>query len=214
MTDSEIKERILVTAKEFYFEHGFAKSTMDDLAHNLRMSKKTIYKYFQSKDEIVREITREKLRNMHACCIDWHTNKSMDFLERIRLITQFLSNEMRKLKPVFYLDLQRTMPDVWKEVNEFRSKSVFEDFKKMVLEGVELGVIRSDINVDVLVLMYASAMQTIINPETLATLPLNASQAYDAIVDIVFSGVFSEQAKKKYILTPNVSTIKEEEIHS
>lgn len=114
------------------------------------------------------------------------------------------------MKPQFYSDLQRTMPDLWKEVDEFRSQRVLEDFSAMIREGVELGVFRRDIHIDVLVLMYANAMQSIINPETLEKLPLNASQAYDAIVDIIFGGVFTQQAKEKYSSQTIVREQKEE----
>jgi len=207
VSDTEIKSRILEAAREYYFENGFSKSTMDDFAHNLGMSKKTIYKYFQSKDDIVREITREKIARIHSRCMKLRSDSSIDFVERIRCVTQFLSNEMRKFKPVFYLDLQRTMPDMWKEIDEFRRKRILEDFKKLIVEGVETGVFRSDVNVDVLVMMYASAMQTIVNPETLSTLPLNAAQAYEAIVDIIFGGIFTKEAKEKYKCASNVNTI-------
>jgi hypothetical protein len=47
-------------------------------------------------------------------------------------------------------------------------------------------------------------MQSIINPEILAKLPITASQAYEAIIDIVFGGVFTQQAKEKYIHQPSV----------
>ena len=107
--------------------------------------------------------------------------------------------------------LLRLPPDLWKEIDEFRKERVNIDFKQMVEEGIERGVFRNDINVDVLVLMYANAMQSIINPETLSTLPLNVSQAYDAIVQIIFGGVFTKEAKEKYIQTSSVSTVEQEE---
>ncbi|MHB1050413.1 MAG: TetR/AcrR family transcriptional regulator [Bacteroidota bacterium] len=198
MSDTELKARILESARSYFFEHGFSKTTMEEFANSMGMSKKTIYKFFPGKEDLVREITREKLQSVHQGCLDCQFDKSTDFMQRIRNVTSFISNEMRTLKPQFYIDLQRTMPDLWKEVDEFRSQRIYEDFSAMIREGVEIGVFRKDINVDVLVLMYGNAMQTVINPETLSKLPLNASQAYDAIVDIIFGGVFTQNAKEKY----------------
>lgn len=211
MSDSEIKTRILEAAKENFFENGFSKTTMEEFAHSMGMSKKTIYKFFPGKDELVRAITHEKLETIHSGCDVWHFDKSQDFFVRIKKITNYLSTQMQSMKPQFYLDIQRTMPDLWKEIDEFRKERVNIDFKQMILEGIELGVFRKDINVDVLILMYANAMQSIINPETLSTLPLNVSQAYDAIVQIIFGGVFTKEAKEKYINTTNVSTVEQEE---
>ncbi len=58
--------------------------------------------------------------------------------------------------------------------------------------------------------MYSNAIQTIINPETLINLPLNSAQAYDAIVNIIFGGVFTQQGKEKYMNGQIVSTEEKE----
>ena len=210
MSDSELKSRILEAARQYFFENGFSKTTMEEFAQSMGMSKKTIYKFFPSKDDIIREITREKLQHVHHGCKHCQQDKSVDFMQRIKNVTGFISAEMRSLKPQFYSDLQKTMPALWKEVDEFRTQRIYEDFSAMIREGVEIGVFRKDVNVDVLVLMYGNAMQSIINPETLSRLPLNASQAYEAIVDIIFGGVFTQEAKEKYATHTTEKEVKEE----
>jgi AcrR family transcriptional regulator len=213
MSDSDLKTRILEAAKEYFFANGFSKSTMEEFSGSLGMSKKTIYKFFPSKEDLIREITHEKIKGIFNKCQVWRNDTAMDFVERVKNITSFISNEMRTMKPIFLLDVQRTMPDLWKEIDEFRNEKILEDFKEMMLSGVKEGVFRSDINFDVFVLMYATSMQAILNPEKLSTLPLNASQAYDAIVSIIFGGVFTPEAKAKYIHNSNVTTVESEEIH-
>jgi AcrR family transcriptional regulator len=210
VSDLEIKNRILDSAKEYYFQNGFSNSTMDDFAHSLGMSKKTIYKYFTSKDDIIREIVRQKLFRMDSSCKILHEDTSIDFIERVKSITTYLSKEMQAMKPTFFLDVQRTMPDLWKEIDAFRKEKIFNDFTQMVREGISLGIFRSDINVEVLVLMYENAISSILHPETLATLPLTASQAYEAIISIVLSGIFTEQAKEKY--TTHATLVEKESI--
>ncbi len=212
MLDQEIRARILEAAREYYFNNGFSKSSMDDFAQMLGMSKKTIYKYFSSKDDIVRAIAHEKMLRVHGECVRLQNSKEIDFLERIRCVTNFLSREMGSIKPIFYMDLKRNLPELWREIDEFRRERIHEDFKKFILEGIQLGMFRKDINVDVLVLMYANAIQSIINPDVLINLPLNSSQAYSAIVDIIFGGVFTEQGKEKYMTNQNVSMEEKEHI--
>ena len=212
MSDAELKSRILETARQYFFENGFSKISMEEFAQSMGMSKKTIYKFFPGKEDLIKEITHEKLNCVHQGCVRWQKDKSIDFMQRVRNVTGFISSEMRSLKPQFYIDLQKTMPHLWKEVDDFRTQRVYEDFSAMIREGVEMGVFRKDINIDVLVLMYGNAIQSIVNPETLSRLPLNASQAYDAIVDIVFGGVFTDEAKEKYKTTSNVNTGEQETV--
>lgn len=198
MSDLEIKARILEAAKENFFNHGFSKTTMEEFAQSMGMSKKTIYKFFTSKDDIVKEITREKLHSIHHQCECFRTDQSIEFIERIKSTINFITSEMQKMKPQFYLDVQRSMPELWKEVDNFRNEKILNDFGLMVKQGVDLGIFRNDVNVQVFVLMYASAMRNIINPEVLSTLPINLSQAYQAAVTVFFEGMMTEEGRNKY----------------
>lgn len=198
MSDIELKQRILDTAKAHFFANGFSKITMEEFAHSMGMSKKTIYKFFTSKDELVKEITREKLRHIHTQCESFRNNTSIEFIDRVKSTINFLTVEMQAMKPQFSLDIQRTMPDLWKEVDGFRNEKVMEDFALMVKQGVDLGIFRTDVNVRVFVLMYAAAMRSIINPEVLSQLPINLSQAYQAAVTVFFEGMMTDEGRKKY----------------
>ncbi len=198
MSDIELKERILGAAREYFFTNGFSKVTMEEFAHSMGMSKKTIYKFFESKDDLVKAITREKLASIHSRCELFRNDASIEFIDRIKTTITYLTTEMQKMKPQFYIDVQRTMPDLWREVDNFRNEKVSNDFSVMVQQGVDLGIFRSDVNVQVFVLMYAAAIRSIINPEVLTNLPLNLSQAYQAAVTIFFEGMMTDEGRAKY----------------
>ncbi|MFA5834899.1 MAG: TetR/AcrR family transcriptional regulator [Bacteroidota bacterium] len=198
MSDLELKNRIVEAAREHFFANGFSKTTMEEFAQSMGMSKKTIYKFFPGKDEIVKEITREKLKTIHHQCECIRLDNSVEFIDRIRKTINFITSEMQQMKPQFYLDVQRTMPELWKEVDNFRNDKVMNDFGLMVKQGVDLGIFRSDVNVQVFVLMYATAMRTIINPEVLSHLPINLSQAYQAAVTVFFEGMMTDEGRDKY----------------
>ncbi len=171
---------------------------MEEFSHSIGMSKKTIYKFFPSKDELVKAITHEKLVNIHNRCEMFRNDSSMEFIDRIKSTIGYLTTEMQMMKPQFYIDVQRNMPDLWKEVDNFRNEKVTNDFAIMVQQGVDLGIFRSDVNVQVFVLMYANAMRSIVNPETLSHLPLNLSQAYQAAVTVFFEGMMTDDGRSKY----------------
>ncbi|MFA6455577.1 MAG: TetR/AcrR family transcriptional regulator [Bacteroidota bacterium] len=198
MSDIEMKNRIYEAAREMFFANGFSKITMEEFAQSMGMSKKTIYKFFPSKEELVKEITREKLHSIHEQCECFRTDSSVEFMDRIKSTTNYLTAEMQKMKPQFFLDVQRTMPDLWKEVDSFRNEKVTNDFAQMVKQGVDLGIFRKDVNVQVFVLMYASAMQTVINPLALSHVPVSIDQAYQSAVTVFFEGMMTDEGRKKY----------------
>jgi AcrR family transcriptional regulator len=198
LSDLELKERILIAAREYFFTNGFSKVTMEEFAHTMGMSKKTIYKFFPSKDDIVKAITREQLVVINNRCESFRNNSSMKFIDRIKSTISYLITEMQKMKPQFYIDVQRTMPELWKEVDNFRHEKVTNDFALMVQQGIDLGIFRSDVNAQVFVLMYSSALQSIVNPEALSHLPLNLSQAYQTAITVFFEGMMTDEGRSKY----------------
>lgn len=185
-------------ARENFFSNGFSKITMEEFAHSMGMSKKTIYKFFESKDELVRAITREKIRSIHQQCECFRADDSVEFIDRIKATISYLTIEMQKMKPQFYLDVQRTLPDLWKEVDNFRNDKVLNDFGLMVKQGVDLGIFRRDVNVQVFVQMYAAALRAVINPENLLNLPVTLHQAYQDAVTVFFEGMMTDEGRTTY----------------
>jgi len=63
-TDTEVRERIISYAREHFMHEGFSKVTLDEIATELGMSKKTLYKYFEDKEDLLRAGIEENLRNI------------------------------------------------------------------------------------------------------------------------------------------------------
>ena len=79
----DIKDRILTRAEEMFLRFGYSKVTMDEIAANLGMSKKTLYKFFPSKEELVREIIYKMRCGVKDYIDDLLANDEMDFVEKI-----------------------------------------------------------------------------------------------------------------------------------
>ena len=58
------RNRILNKARDHFFKHGFTKVTLDEIVQEMGVSKKTIYKFFPSKTEILRELLNLKLQEV------------------------------------------------------------------------------------------------------------------------------------------------------
>ena len=83
MTDHEIKDRILRKAEEHFLKLGYSKVTMNEIAEDLGMSKKTLYAHFESKEELLKTIVF-KLRDERIAKIDkLLDDKQIDFIEKL-----------------------------------------------------------------------------------------------------------------------------------
>lgn len=208
--EKEVKERIISQAEQLFLQFGYSKVTMDEIAANIGMSKKTLYKFFPGKEALVKEM----ISNM-KCAVDDHidsvwNNESMNFMDKLKSVMNFIGKQTTKLHGPLLEDLHKNIPEVWKEIHDFRKANAVKRFTVFINEGVENGVFRKDIDRQLIVLFYLHAIQGMINPETLSQLPYSANQVFDAIIRIIFEGILTEEGRHGYISYNNAEIIEGE----
>ena len=211
-TSELIRLRILSTAGEEFFRHGFSKVTVDEIATRLGISKKTIYKYFSSKDELLRDVTRATMNEIGACCSDILKDEGIEFVDKLRNMMTTVGVHYSKLAKPLIEDLQKHAPHIWKEIADFRTERINKDFGALLQEGMEKGIFRRDIDRQLILLIYGNAIQTIINPEMLMNLPYTATQIFETIMKVMFEGILTEEAKPKYLSGQSILSVAKQRI--
>ena len=188
--------RILNSAREQFVRFGYSKVTTDEIASELGISKKTLYKYFASKEALFRAVMQRTMDDISAGAAAIIYNEELEYTRKLTETLAFFSEQIARVfsRPLMR-DLRRKLPHIWQEVEAFREEQIFTKFASLIAEGVKQGVIRSDIHQEVIVRIYFAAAQQIMNPETLLNLPLTANEAFDAIVKTLFEGLLTERAR-------------------
>jgi AcrR family transcriptional regulator len=191
----EIKDRIIQAAFKHFFLHGFSKVTMDEIASSVGMSKKTIYKFYPSKTELLCAVSDGMLFEAEAGIRNIIQNPKTDFLEKIKAMVTFVGIHLSKLSKPLVDDIRLNAPQLWKKISDFRTKNIYENFSSLIREGIQKKMLRDDVDENLFLLIYAKIIEDVINPEILSQLPLSAIQLYENIVKIVFEGILTEEAR-------------------
>jgi len=195
---NEIKERILEKAEEIFFQFGYTKANVSDIASSLGMSKKTLYKYYPGKEAILRELIKSMKGNIDSeLCSIW-SDENLDYVVKLKNIMNCCGTHISKLRGPLLEDLRKNIPEVWEDINKMRVKTAEPEFTALINEGVENKVFRDDIYQRLILLMYINAIQGIINPEVLSQLPLTADQVFETIIKILFEGILTTDGRAKY----------------
>lgn len=192
------QRQILESAREQFLLHGFSKVTTGEIAAELGISKKTLYQYFRSKEEIVEQVVDFTLREIKSGIEDILADEKLPFIEKLERSLFFLSNQIPRLvrKPLLQ-DIQKKMPQLWKRVADFREKMILSKFSDLIREGVQQGIFRPDLRQPVVVLIYLNTIQALINPETLSAVPYTAQEVFDEIIQTLFYGLLTDSSRKK-----------------
>lgn len=144
-TEMEPNDKILKVALELFFKYGIKRITMDDIAKELGMSKKTIYQFYKEKDDLVNQLLVLQL-GQQTKKFDEVKLIAKDPIHEMLLISDKMREMMQHINPVFFLDLQKFYPDAFKEFQKFKEECAFQDILRNIQEGKAAGYYREDIN--------------------------------------------------------------------
>jgi AcrR family transcriptional regulator len=196
--ENEIKQRIITKADQMFRQYGYSKVTMEEIAADLSISKKTLYKYFSNKEHILKEILHSNKCEVDKFIEELICNPSMPFIDKLQSFLNFIAKQASKLEGPMVRDLMRNQPQIWNDIDEFRKKKAYKHLSLLIEEGKKNGIFRDDMHTEVVIIAYMAAIHSLINPETLAKLPVSADQAYKDVIKILFQGIFTSEGRKKY----------------
>ena len=197
MDDDNIRQRIIEASRERFYAMGFSKVTMDEMASELGISKKTMYKYFPSKDDLIDAITEWQMIRVLGR-VKEIVNSPDDFIEKIHNLWSFVGETYSRMSKQYHDDMRRFRPDLWKRIEEFRNQHLIENATKLIDEGIKRGVFREDVNKEILVLHYVSAVQAILCPEVLVQHSFSAEEAFKTILRVTFDGILTDESREDY----------------
>ena len=196
--DIEIKEKILLTTKDMFYKYGYSKVTMEEIAADLGISKRTLYKHFSNKEHILREIVNNAKCEIETYVDNLIDDKETEFIIKLQNFMAFVVSHFSRLSNPIVQDLVKNQPEVWKDIQQFRKKNAHDCFSRLIKQGIENGIFRDDINSEVVTMLYFSAVHGMLNLEDLSQLPITADEAYKIIVHVLFEGIFTSEGRKKF----------------
>ena len=194
----EVQNRILEVAGSQFFNLGFTKVTMDELAHELGMSKRTLYQHFPGKKALLRKALLSRTERISEGLGNISRNNETHFGKKLEQALTLVATEIPHFSPIFLRDIQRHAPEVWQELDQRRQEHIHIRFGQLIHEGVKEGFLRKDINAEVLVLLFSTLIRNVVNPETLSHLPLSAPQAFSVISGVLFEGILTDKGRSQY----------------
>ncbi|SNR73541.1 TetR/AcrR family transcriptional regulator [Lutibacter flavus] len=155
-----MKEDILKKSGEIFLKYGVKSITMDDIANSLAISKKTIYKYFKNKEELIDETASFMHEEMHNHVLGV-CNLGYNAIEENFKIKEIFKDMFQNLNDSPVFQLQKYYPKTYKKImsNEF---SMFKECISRNLEkGVSEGLYRKNIDIELSTKFYFSLVMSV-----------------------------------------------------
>jgi TetR/AcrR family transcriptional regulator, cholesterol catabolism regulator len=190
------RQRIVDAARAHFFRHGFRGVTMDDLAEELGISKKTLYAHFPGKFDLLEAVLAAKLAAVEATLKQVTRAHPRDFPATLRELLAGTHRELDEIKPPFVRDMRQKAPDVFKLVERRRAAIIQRYFGKFFIEGQRAGMVRKDVPAKLIIEILLAMVQSIMNPPKMEELGMMPKEGFSGILKIILEGALTSKGRK------------------
>ncbi len=188
--------RIVEAARTHFFSHGFRSVSMDDLAAELAVSKKTLYAHFPSKIALLEAVLADKFTDVEAKLEEIKRAYPHDFPAALHELLASTQRELDEIRPPFVRDMRQKAPQVFKIVERRRAELIQRFFGKLFAEGQRIGMVRKDLPAQLMIEILLAAVQAIVNPAKVEELGLSPKTGFASVVKVVLEGVITRRGRK------------------
>lgn len=135
---------------------------MDDLARELGISKKTIYKFFKDKNELVHSILQMKV-DQDCEVVQICNQNSLNAIEELLKVSEFIMEQFKNVTPTVFYDLKKYHPEAWQLIEDHKWQFVRNLIKTNIDRGIQEGFYRKEVDSSILSAQYVFSTELIMD---------------------------------------------------
>ena len=190
----ETREYIISKAQTLFYRYGIRSITMDFIASELGMSKRTLYENFKNKDAlIIACMERDRQQQEREMCqiFSSKTNTIEKLVRCYNRIIYYIKQTSRS----FQLDIEHMRSKVSEEADKYREKQ-FHYIRTILQTGVEEGLVRSDLNLDIATSLHNRQLMWIRKVKNTHADEMNHGEILEVYTKIFLYGIVTDKGRK------------------
>jgi AcrR family transcriptional regulator len=191
----EVRERILVESGLLFGKYGIKRMTMDSLAEEMGISKRTIYERFKDKDTLLLEVIRYYKAQTQEEALRL-IDQSENAIEAIFRIIKMTIDQMLHMSPSFFMDFKKYHPRVYKEIQQPGNIRDFSLTSKLIETGVQQEVFRNDINIKIVNRALHALFDLFGQDSSMIEAGYDRKDMFDHIIIPFFRGISTVKGQK------------------
>ena len=196
MTELATDLRVLHTAESLFFRYGIRSITMEDIAKELSISKKTIYQYFKDKDEIVLKVSRQIFEKERAQMQQIH-EQGENVIHEMVLISRYIRQHVAEANPSAMHDLQKFYPEAWQVFLAFKRYSLHL-IENTIEKGAAEGYFRPEVHPKILAILRSETIELSFDQQLFPREEFEPQEVQGQLFDQFINGILTDKGRKLY----------------
>ena len=191
---NEKVQSILNHVSKLYHRYGIKSVTMDDVAHHLCISKKTLYEYFKDKKDLVTKV----LDAEHSCnCMVFEEimKRKLNAIEELFEMYKSIKKMIQDYNPSMDYDIRKYYPDLYTRVREARRAAMVGNSLINMKKGKKEGLYRKDLSEDILARLHMFRIENLADTELFSPDELNSFEVFHELFVYHLQGIMSSKGR-------------------
>ncbi len=192
------RQTIISDISKIYMSYGIKSITMDDIAKSLKISKRTLYELFETKNNLVKIIVEKKIED-EKIIIQKFINESENAIEVMVNISRTMIQMYKDSHNSVLQDLKKYHAEAWKKIDDFHNNYISFVVKQNLDRGIEEGFYRKEINPKILSAFYIIQLQLFSNLSNFKLKKEKHEELIKQFFDYHIFGILSIEGIKYYL---------------
>ena len=197
-------EDLLAKVSVLYRKYGIKSVTMDDVAHELGISKKTLYQFVSDKTELVKMVV-EHVRHCNFNSMGEKEETDLNAIEELIEVSQHLNTVMKDHSPSYEYDLKKYYPDIYRNLMLARRKLMYESMISNIRKGKKEGVYRNDLDETIIAKLYLLRIENMQSSEIFGREEIHSQKFFREVFVYHIHGLATEKGLR--ILNDNIDKL-------
>lgn len=193
----EKEELIRVKSLKLFMRYGAKSVSMDNIASNLGMSKKTIYEHFKDKKELLTSCLRTFISEHKKIC-EHIKDKENNVIYRMVLLSKAGMEGLKTMNPSLLFDLQKYYRNSWQVFIEFRDGYLLDEITEEIEEGQKKGYFRKNIDFKTAAKLHSAQIEAVLNPDLFPPDEFDIHAVSQLTTEIFLRGICTAKGLKEF----------------
>lgn len=183
---------ILAQTFELYHKYAIKSVTMDDVARELGISKKTLYQYVANKSELVELVINSEMEKA-ACRHEKIQQMNLNAIEELLEVSKLMNEHLKKHNPALFYDLRKYYPKLYHKIKTNKQEKTYEAILRNLNKGISEGLYRREIKTEIIAKLYVSRLEQSYNESIFSLEEITSIEVFNEILLYHLHGICNEK---------------------
>ncbi len=191
----EPRDRIIHTACRLFCENGIRPVTMDWIAQEAGVSKRTIYELFTDKIALL-ETSLQKIDKENATKMQTIKNAAENVIDAVYRLADFHVKTFHSIHPRFFQELERNYPALWDAIIQSGQDKKLEEVRQLIKTGIREGILRNELHINIVSRVILELFKLAFTIEIQRHDNIERKGIYESLIINYFRGISTENGLK------------------